>query len=100
MSGKVVKAAMPVLNNEGDKCFEIFFKGVHKERGNNEDEEVELKGDPYTLSSITSTLTVNTEIEIMDAFRGQNLTTDDTLQRQRPAEGTKLVKTHYNSQEK
>eukprot|EP00064_Thunnus_orientalis_P026105 superscaffoldBa00015339_g26578 len=34
----------------------------------------------------------DTEIEIMDAFRGHNLTIDDTLQQQLLAEGTKLVK--------
>lgn len=32
-----------------------------------------------------------TEIEIMDIFRGQNLTIDDTLKQQLLAEGIKLV---------
>ena len=34
----------------------------------------------------------DTEIEIMDAFRGHNVTIDDTLQQQLLAEGTKVVK--------
>ncbi|XP_051565842.1 uncharacterized protein LOC127447811 [Myxocyprinus asiaticus] len=34
----------------------------------------------------------DSEIEMMDAFRGHNLTIDDTLQQQLLAEGTKLVK--------
>lgn len=34
----------------------------------------------------------DSEIEIIDAFRGHNLTIDDTLQQQQLAEGTKLVK--------
>ena len=45
-----------------------------------------------TLSSIISTLTNTTEIEIMDAFRHHNLIIYDTLQQQLLAEGTKLVK--------
>lgn len=34
----------------------------------------------------------DTEIEMMDAFRGHNLTIDNTLQQQLLAEGTKIVK--------